>query len=224
MKGKLIQEAYYVLESTGYRVLDCSGLRSCFDLIARKDKIILIKVIANIDGLTRRNCGELQDVASMLDANAFVLGSHTKNTKLVSGVIYARYGVNVLNLATLGEVLDENIPCISSVRGNYCMHIDSRLLVALRKELSLTQQDLADELSVSKQTIHRYELSGRVSLEVAQRLMKVLENNISVPANFFKNARSMDDKPSNIPMTSLQRCVQKFSLVFPSEMRIRTPQ
>ncbi len=213
MKSDLVKKAVEILSDSGYLVLDCSGLRSCFDLVARKDQVLIIKILANIDGLTRKNCSELQDVASMTSTVPLVLGDHMKSAKLSEGVIYARYGIHALNLKTLEGVVNENLPSpsIYSVRGNYCIGIDSKLLVKLRKELNLTQQKLAYELNVSKQTIHRYELSGRMCLNIAERLMDLLGKDITLPQKVFSFEEITYSENSTAHITSLKKMVlEKF--------------
>src|SRR5512137_2451012 len=137
MKSSQVSEVAAVLEAAGYRILDCSGLRSCFDLIAKKDKLLFIKVLANVDGLTRRACEELQNTAAATSAVPLVVGDHTKTVQLQDGVVYERYNLRVLNLKTLEEVINEQMPSVYSVRGNYCIRIDQTLLVKLRKRLEL---------------------------------------------------------------------------------------
>ncbi len=189
MKLKLVDEALDILESAGYRVLNCDGSRSCFDIIAKRDTLLLIKILANVDGLSRACSLDLRDVASLISAVPVVLGDHMKSTKLCRGIVYARYDVCVMNAATMGDIVNGRMPSMYSIRGNYCIRVDSNLLVSLRKKQGMTQQDLADRLGVSKQSIHRYEFSGRVSADIAGRLMGVLECNIAVPNEVFVSER-----------------------------------
>jgi predicted transcriptional regulator len=207
MKANQVSEVAGVLEGAGYRVLDCSGLRSCFDLIAKKDKLLFIKVLANVDGLTRRACEELQNTAAATSAVPLVVGDHTKSVQLQDGVVYERYNMRVLNLRTLEEVINEQMPSVYSVRGNYCIRVDQTLLVKLRKRLELTQQELAEELGVSKQTVHRYEFSGRMSREVAEKLMIYLEDDIALPEEVLSQPHSALHASSEVHLTSLKRMV-----------------
>jgi predicted transcriptional regulator len=192
MKSTLVDEATEILENAGYQVSNCSGLRSCFDLLARKDRLLLIKVLANVDGLTRQCSLDLMNLASVTSAIPLVLGDHTKSTRLCRGIIYARYNIYVVNIPTFGDIVGERMPLVYSVRGNYCVRIDSTLLVRLRKRLDMTQQELADELGVSKQSVHRYEFSGRMSVDVAERLMGILRDDIALPSEVFILNRSYD--------------------------------
>jgi putative transcriptional regulator len=207
MKSSLVSEVTSALEEVGYHVIDCVGLRSCFDLIAKRDRLLFIKVLANVDGLTRKACADLQHAASVTSAIPIVVGDHTKAAKLLDSVVYERYGVRVVNLETLKEVTHEKPPSVYSVRGNYCIRIDHSLLVRMRHRLELSQQELADNLGVSKQTVHRYEFSGRMSREVADKLMRFLEDDISLPEDIFSQpaAGASDESESNA--TSLKHQV-----------------
>ncbi|MBN2014429.1 MAG: helix-turn-helix domain-containing protein [Candidatus Altiarchaeota archaeon] len=210
MKSGLVREAEGILEGSGYRVLDCSGLRSCFDLLARRDKTLVIKVLANIDGLTRRCCLELQNVALVTSSIPLVLGDHTKSAKLAGGVVYERYGVHVLNKDTLGDVINDDLPVVYSVRGNYCVRIDSRVLARVRRKLNLTQEGLAKHLGVSKQSIHRYESLGRVSLEVIDRLIDFLEDNIVLPSEVFSSQHVSHSFSESRPSSLKRLVLEKF--------------
>lgn len=185
MKLNLVNEVASLLEDAGYSVIDCRGLQSCFDLIAKRGRLLFIKVISNVDGLTRRASLELQNAASCTSAIPLVVGDHTKSSKLLDGVVYERYGARIVNIETLREVIYEKPPMVYSVRGNYCIRIDSSLMVKLRKKLDLTQEELARRLGVSKQTVHRYEFSGRISRSVAERLMRFLDEDIFIPEKVF---------------------------------------
>lgn len=183
MRSDLIEDAVKMLRDEGYLVSDCRGTRSCFDVLAKKDKVFVVKVLINVESLNPKSAGELNQVASIISAVPLVLGDHKKNTRLSNGIIYARYGIGVVNLETFEQIISENFPVIYSVRGNYCVRIKSKLLSQIRKEMQLTQDELAHRLNVSKQSIHRYESTGRISLEIAQRLIDLLKEDITLAEN-----------------------------------------
>ena len=183
MKAELVSRVLGILHDSGFRTSDCSGTRSCFDVLAKKRGILLIKVLGNIEAFSRINAMELANLAELLNAVPLVLGERMKSARLSAGVIYARYDIHVINAETFGDILRDRMPFIHSVRGNYCVRIDSELLGRLRRGLDLTQEELATELGVSKQSIHRYENSGRISVDIANRLMDFLHEEIRVPGS-----------------------------------------
>lgn len=181
MKSELINRAIEVLRNAGYDVLDCSSARSCFDIIAKKNEILLIKVLTNIESLGRHTSIELRNIAGILSGIPLIIGENMKSSKLSNGVVYMRYEIRIVNLDTFADILGDRTPLVYSVRGNYCMNINSELLVQLRRGLGMTQEELAVELRVSKQSIYRYESSGNISIKIAERLMEILDEDIAIP-------------------------------------------
>ena len=187
MKAELVSRLLGILHDEGFRTSDCSGTRSCFDILAKKREILLIKALGNIEAFSRINAMELANLAELLNAVPLVIGEQMKSARLSTGVIYSRYEVHVINAETFGDILRDRMPFIHSVRGNYCVRIDSQLLGRLRRGLDLTQEELATELGVSKQSIHRYENSGRISLDIANRLMDFLHEEIRIPGGIAED-------------------------------------
>jgi len=188
MKDKLIDRAVGLLQDLGFQVSDSRGTRSCFDIIAKeRDNLFLIKVLINVEGLTHENAKELKNLANLISATPLVIGDHMKSTKLNEGVIYERHDVCVMGIVTLEYVLKNTSPAIYSIRGGYCVNVDSAHLVNIRKKNNLTQKELATELGISKQSIYRYEQFGRMSLEIAEKLIDMFKDDFIVPTKIFSS-------------------------------------
>ena len=186
MKEDDVKKAVTILENAGFQVSDCSQVRSCFDLLARRDDtLLLIKVLGNIEGVTYRLAAELRNAARSMYGTPLIIGDHMKTSALSPGIIYTRYDVHVVNMESFGEILGQKIPIIYSVRGNYCVRINCELLSKIRKKENLTQEGLAEKLGVSKQSIHRYESTGRISLEIAEKLVSLLKEDLMMPGSIF---------------------------------------
>lgn len=215
MKELMIRKTIKILQDADFHVSDCSIVRSCFDILARKnDIILLIKILVNIDGLTNRSALELKNVAAVMSGIPLLIADHMKNSKLSSNVIYTRYYIHAINLNTLVEILNERMPPIYSIRGNYCVRIDSKLLSDIRKKLDMTQEELASQLGVSKQSIHRYESSGSISLDIAEKLMEFLREDIVVPNEIFDSEINYLEDEISTFMTDLKRTVlQEFKKI-----------
>ncbi|RLI93635.1 MAG: hypothetical protein DRO90_03300, partial [Candidatus Altiarchaeales archaeon] len=183
-------------------------VRSCFDILARRDDtILLIKILPNIEGLNHKSALELKNVAVVMSGIPLIIGDHTKNSILSPDVIYTRYDIHVVNIDAFAGILSGRIPSIYSIRGNYCMRIDSRLLSNIRKKLNMTQEELAYQLGVSKQSIYRYESSGRISLNIAEKLMEFLKEDIMVPSDIFTLEINCLENEISTFMTDLKRMV-----------------
>jgi putative transcriptional regulator len=208
MKDQLVERVASLLREEGFQVSDCCSVRSCFDILARRDdSMLLVKILQNIEGLTPRSASELRSVASAMSGTPIVVGDHMKNAGLSSEVVYTRYGLHVVNIEAFGMILSKRTPLVYSIRGNYCVRIDPSLLSQIRKKADLTQKELAVELGVSKQSVHRYESSGRISLEIAEKLMKLLREDIMLPGEVFSGEISSLEEHITTTMTDLERMV-----------------
>ena len=206
MKEEYVKKAISALEDAGFQVSDCSEVRSCFDLLARRgDTLLLIKVLVNIEGVTYRLAAELRSAAHSLCGTPIIIGDHMKTSPLAPGIVYTRYEVHVVNLESFAEMLGQRIPLVYSIRGNYCVRIDSELLSRIRKKENYTQEELADKLGVSKQSIHRYESSGRISLEIAERLVELLKEDLRLPGSIFTHGISQSEEELSSFVTELKK-------------------
>jgi len=177
MKSDLVDRILAVLSDAGFQFVDCRGARSSFDILAkRKDLIFLVKILGNIEALNRHSVNELKFVASLLGGVPIVVGDRMKSTVLSDGVVYDRYGACILNDKTFNQLVHNVLPNIYSTRGNYCVHVNAAMLSKMRKSAGLTQEELADRIGVSKQSLYRYESSGRMSLEVFEHLIDFFES------------------------------------------------
>ncbi len=209
MRGRIIQETIGLLEDNGFMVADCSGIRSSFDLLAKKENLLLIKILSNIEGFGRENAFELGRIAALVSGIPLLVGECMKSTTLSTGTVYERYGIHVVHMRTLKRVLEGRMPVVYSIRGDYCVTINSKLLVELRKIRSMTQRELAYKLGVSKQSIYRYEKSGKISLDVANRLMEMLDEDIRVPRELLVSDKHREVDKTHITenLTHLKRAV-----------------
>ncbi len=186
MKEDDVKKAAAILENAGFQVSDCSQVRSCFDLLARReDTLLLIKILGNIEGVTCHLAAGLRNAARSMSGTPLIIGDHMKTAALSPGIIYTRYDVHVVNMESFEEIMGQKIPLIYSVRGNYCVRINCDLLSKIRRKENLTQEELAEKLEVSKQSIHRYESSGRISLEIAEKLVGLLKEDLMMPGEIF---------------------------------------
>ncbi len=171
MKSSLIARISEAFSREGYTVIDCEGIRSSFDVLARDARhFYVVKVLGNIEGLTARTAGDLAHVAGVLHATPLVVGQMMKQSPLKDGVTYTRHGTLVVTPDTLSSILADEYTGTYAIRGNYCLPIDAAKLASLRRERGLNQQDLADRIGVSKQSIYRYESGGKAAVDVADRL------------------------------------------------------
>lgn len=191
MKEKILKRVIGVLKDANFEVTDCSRIHSSFDVFAKKEEFIfLLKVLWNIESLNFKTSEELKKVAELVRGFPLVVGDTMKSVKLKRGVIYSRYEIPVVNVKTFEEIAEKRkFPKIYSIRGNYCVRINPRILIELRKKLHFTQRELAHEIGVSKQSVYRYESLGKISYETVEKILKFFgegEEDMLIPEEPFK--------------------------------------
>jgi predicted transcriptional regulator len=208
-KSTLVDSVVAVLCDSGFRVVDCRGSRSSFDILARNpERLLLIKALANIEGLSHENACELKAVASLLGGIPLVVSQRMKSSELTDGTVYDRHGVYVTNPKTLSDIINDRSPKAYSTRGNYCVHVNTTLLTEVRRRHGYTQESLAKELNVSKQSVYRYESHGRMTLDVFGRLVGILGEGFAQTDFTLKHSHS-DERVPDHDVTPMKRLVRK---------------
>ncbi len=190
-RGQLIQEVISTLEEAGFDLSSqCDVRPSCFDLVARKQhQLVLVKVLSNIDTLTREDAESLQRVAHFFNATPLIIGKQTRRGALDEGVVYKRFGVSTITPPTfVGLISEEKLPREFIQRGGRFVAIDGAKLREFRVSQDMTKKELAKCAQVSTRAILAYEKEEMdVSMDVAERLEKVLETDLIIPLDIFRN-------------------------------------
>ncbi|MEW6329571.1 MAG: transcriptional regulator, partial [Candidatus Micrarchaeota archaeon] len=74
MREHIIQKVSEELADEGFAQLRCVGVHSCFDIAARRDFLLLVKILENIDALGREEARDLRNIAAMLLGSSFLVG------------------------------------------------------------------------------------------------------------------------------------------------------
>jgi len=207
-KAGLVESTLRALEASGYLTVDCHGSRSSFDVIGKRGgRLLLVKALASVEGLSRDSVVELRRVASILGATAVVVSGRMKSSGLADGIVYDRYGVIVCSIATFESIINDSMPKIYSTRGNYCVRVDGGMLAEARRRLGMTQEDMAERLGVTKQSVYRYEALGRVSLDVFERLSDFFGEEIAKPVGEPHAEESVESDGVSRNVTSFKKMV-----------------
>jgi putative transcriptional regulator len=184
-RNQLILEVIHYLEEAGFDPSsECDVRPSCFDLVARKDnQLLFVKVLANIDALTKDNALSLQTVAHFFNATPLIIGKKTRRGSLDEGVVYQRYGLSTIAPRSFHNMMSERkMPREFIQRGGRFVAIDGTKLKEIRLARNMTKEDLAKCVQVSARAILAYEKDEMdVSVEVAERIEKVLETDLVIP-------------------------------------------
>jgi putative transcriptional regulator len=183
------------LERRNYEVYESKG---CFDLAAKKDNFLLLKVLKNIDGFLLEHAISLKAISAGLDAYPFLIGENTNHGKLISGVVYERFEIPAMNLATFEMVLDGEFPEILRDKGGFYVEIDPVKLRLARKEKKLTQKELARLVGVSKKTIYLHEKKPlRAEISVVRKIEEILGKSVRRSAEIFRKFEKIACSPKN---------------------------
>ncbi len=163
--------------------------RSCFDMIARRELILLLlKVLINVDGFTSQQAQEIKRLARTFLGSPLIVGFKSKTEPLEEDVVYERHGIPVVAPETLRNmVADEVYPEVLADRGGYYVNIDGEILKEIRERENLSLKDLADVAHVSRETIYKYEHGMvRAYPETAMLLESILNIKITLDIDLFK--------------------------------------
>jgi putative transcriptional regulator len=181
----LKQETLNFLERSDYVTCEYKG---CFDIAAKKDSLLLIKTLLNIDAFQREQAKNLKIIANNLDAHPFLIGIQTNREKLQPGIVYERFETPTVSLKTFEDLIVNSIfPTIYRDRGGLYVEIDSTILREVRKKKGLSQRELAEAIGINKKVVYEHEKKQlRMLLQIAEDLERILEKKIVKPIDVFK--------------------------------------
>ncbi len=199
MQGLLVTNVIKILDKAGYVVTDLAETKPrCFDVVARKgDVVLFLKVLYNIDSFKSEMAKEMKIIARVLKASPVVIGERYKSDYLERGVVYTRYGIPVLNMATFYDMVVEDMkPLIYSAPGGYYVKLDNEKVKKAREELGMSAGELATLLGVSRRTVMLYEEGIDTNIENAIKLEEILGESVVREIdvlNFIENLEGFED-------------------------------
>ncbi len=213
-RTQLTQEIISQLDDAGFNLSSqCDVRPSCFDLVARKgDQLLLVKVLSNIDALTKDDADALQLVAHFFNATPLIVGQKTRKGELDSGVVYKRHGVSTIAPHSFRRlIVEERLPHEFAQRGGRLVAIDGTKLKEARLEHQMTTGDLADCVQVSARAVLAYEKDEMdVSIDVAKKLEKVLETDLMIPIDILQERAELPNMKHGTPSDALEVRVNEF--------------
>jgi len=179
------QQVLSFLERSDYVTCEYNG---CFDIAAKKDVLLLLKTLLNIDSFQEEQSKNLKIISNNLDAHPMLIGLHTNREKLKSGIVYERFEMPTVSLKTFEDLVCNNIfPKIYRDKGGLYVEIDSQILKDSRRRKNLTQRELAEAVGINKKVIYEHEKKHlRMLLTIADRIEQILNNKIIKPIEPFK--------------------------------------
>ena len=216
-RTQLLQEVTHHLEEAGFDLSsECDVRPSCFDMVARKgNQLLFVKILTNIDVLTKDDALSLQTVAHFFNATPLIIGQKTRRGLLDEGVVYQRYGLSTIAPRSFQSMISERtMPREFIQRGGRFVAIDGTKLKEVHLSHSMTKEDLAKCIQVSARAILAYEKDEMdVSTEVAERIEKVLETDLVIPIDVLSRQFTQDSTILKAPpheLPDLERRVNEF--------------
>lgn len=191
-RDRWLERIRFLLERSGFYVTATAGIRpSSFDFAARRDAtLLLVKVLKNIDALDGEEARRLIELGRIFPATVLVIGQRSGAAELDSGVVYTRYGVPIVNEATLGEYLEKAAPpFLYASPGGIFARVDGARLRFLRISRGLSLGALATIAGVSRRAIQLYEEGQGAEASVVARIEEYFDAPIVQPLLLFATVR-----------------------------------
>ena len=217
MDGIQVREYFYKVLSVLYRYAEELAVLEYPHSIEKRSldvairlrggTVMLIKIIEDLDLLSKREAGELAVIASALGVPALIVARRRGDVELIDGVIFEKHGVRVVTLGTLEDYLSgREKPFIYQSKDLFKVKIDPEALKSRRLEKGLSLGDLAIMIGTSRRAVYEYERGGiEPTIEKGERLVEILGEEILKPIELTEpvkvQRRSLDFD------TSLERSI-----------------
>jgi putative transcriptional regulator len=195
-RSALLGNVTAMFEDAGFTVSDRCAIRPrSFDLAARRgEDLLLVKVLANVDGFDAVTGEEMRRLGTYLSATPMVVALRTRDEDLKPDVVYFRHGVPTINPDTAMNLFVEGVPpLIYAAPGGLYVNIDGDLLSDEREQRGWSLGRLATELGVSRRTVSKYEDGMNASIEVAVKLEEMFEQPFTDPIEVMEGAGEVRD-------------------------------
>jgi putative transcriptional regulator len=194
-KSFLVNRLVNSLEEKEFQLYVTQG---CFDIIAKKNFLMLIKALINVDGLIQEQAQSLKAISYFVSGYPFVVSEKNNRDKLKDEVIYSRFDIPVLTPKTFEIMLEEEvISDIKAIKGKHTVNINTDYLKKKRQELNLSLDNLSKEIGISKKALYEIE-NQRVNptVETVEKLEDSLGIDLKTPYKMEK-VQKVYVKPKN---------------------------
>ncbi len=208
LREELLQKTISALEEAGFEIARQFS-PSCFDILARRsEKILLVKVLTNVDSFYEEQAADLKRVEDVLAATALIIGTFVKSEYMQPKTIYERYGVMAINFETFEEsILEKKLPVVYAKKGGFYANINPDFLKQVREKNNLSLGALAREAGISKKALQDYERGKGAEVGNVLRLQEALGDLELNTINIFQHSVAVVQQKQN--PTGLEHDVSK---------------
>lgn len=177
----------------------------CFDIAAKRESLLLIKSLINIDGFNPQQAQSLRTVSYFLAACPFVVSMRNNRGFLADHMIYSRFDVPVVTPKLFENILGEDAYSSKSAKGRHTIEIDVDALRSKRYELKFTLEELANLIGISKKAL--YEIENKRT-NPTERTAKRLEHSLKIKLRSIYKPQPAGPTYAK-PASELQKTVSK---------------
>jgi len=202
LKTKLLNKVLKILNLNGFQTL---FLGRCFDIIGKNGKTLLIKVLVNIDGLTKDDARNMKIVSQFFSAYSLTVSVKSNRGLLSENIIYSRFGIPVMTLRCFETIIkNEWLPSITAIKGKHVVEIDTELLRREREKMNLSLELLSKKVNISKKCLYEIE-NNRVN--PTEETVKKLEEFFGIQLKKPYELKSVMVSETITPKTPFERKV-----------------
>ena len=179
-KDFLVNKIVNSLKKKEFQLFLTSG---CFDIAARREFLMLIKALTNVDGLVEGQAQSLKTISYFISAYPLVISERTNRGELSDGIIYSRFQLPVVTPELFDNMIEEEIiPEIKAIKGKHTVVINTVYLRKKREELNLSLEKLSKQNGISKKALYEIE-NQRVNptVDTVQKLEELLGIDLKIP-------------------------------------------
>jgi len=186
----------------------------CFDIAARKNLVLLLKILVNVDSMEPSQAEQLRRLCHLVSGYPLLIGDRTRTERIEDDVVHERYSLPAINPETLRMLIQNAaLPLIFSTKGGYYVTIDGEALRAERERRGLSLGQLAEMVGVTRESIYTYERGGNATVETAMVLAQKLGVDLVSPVEVLRKIE-MSLEPGGAVDSELVRYVaEKLTLL-----------
>jgi len=191
MKSNLIDKLGIFLLKDGFTVKSLT--RSCFDLLARKqDKILLIKVLEDANSVSKQYVGEMNMVASYINAVPLIVAAKAGKT-LDDNVLYMRLDLYTLNFSTFSNCIKNKFPFIKRTQAGLTVSLVGNELRKKREEMGYSLNAFSRKVGVTTRMITKYENgNSEITINNAMKIYDLFGDSVFHEINIFSRHNKIE--------------------------------
>lgn len=206
----IINHVEKCLEDQGYTVSISSG---CFDILAKKDESLALKVLYNIDSFTQTEAGDLKTISHLLNTTPLLVGERANRYGLSEDVIYKRHGVSTMSPRTFECFVNGAVPEIKSRRGGFTVRISRERFDSYLRESGFSMSDFSKNTGISLKTLYKCAHGGSIDIETREEIERVMGVNINKTVDLSTDFDLPSRKPKSVFKQNLSLHLDRMGLL-----------